>query len=184
MWLAARPCKSRRRRYLLAQPLSTSNREQISSSAIGRTGKSIRTGSHADATSHFLAEAHETRATTVAWCRIRSSIAAVSTASPANASSQLPNARGQDHRALLVAFRHDLEDEACLLSPERQVSDLVDDEKLRHCHRSMHDLLHAPLPSRSRPRSGGRRPTGSGLSSPCARRSARRRWQGTSYGAR
>src|SRR6185437_4513059 len=53
--------------------------------------------------------------------------------------------RGQDHRALLVAFRHDLEEEVCLLSPERQVSDLVDDEQLRHRYRSMHDLLHAPL---------------------------------------
>jgi hypothetical protein len=46
-------------------------------------------------------------------------MAAVSTASPANASSQLPNrqVRGQDHRALLVALGHDLEEEVCLLSP-------------------------------------------------------------------
>ena len=38
--------------------------------------------------------------------------------------------RGQDHRAFLVAFCRDLEEEVCLFPSERQVSDLVDDQAL------------------------------------------------------
>jgi hypothetical protein len=52
-------------------------------------------------------------------------MAAVRTASPANASSQLPNARFEV-RIIELLLRHYLEEEVGLLSPERQVSDLVE----------------------------------------------------------
>ena len=47
--------------------------------------------------------------------------------------------------ALLVALRHDLEEEVCRLLLKRQVSDLVVDEELRHRHRSVHHLRHVSL---------------------------------------
>src|SRR5215469_13134011 len=78
---------------------------------------------------------------------MRSSIAAVSTASPAKAVS--PAAEGeigcQDQRASLVTASHDLEEEIGLLSAHRQVSDLIDDQELVGVDRPMHHFAITAL---------------------------------------
>ena len=83
----------------------------------------------------------------MAWCSSRSSMAAVSTASPAKAWSQRAEGqvRGQDHRALLVALGDDLEEQVGLLAAERQVADLVDDQELVDVDGAVHRLLQPAL---------------------------------------